>query len=952
MEESHVKGLKILLLVSSLVCLALLLMAAFEENFTAEWRRHQASYADALKTRTVAGAPNVDYPIEVRQVYLESLKRVDRCVTCHVAIDNPEFADAEQPLTAHSGDVLKHHPSDKFGCTVCHLGQGRATVKEDAHGHVSHWPEPMLKGEMVYTSCGHCHYENDLYGGESDLYGQIRPIDHVTRGELDSHVRSAESVARGKRLVIQRGCLGCHTYRGRGGSLGPDITHVGEKTVHDFDFTRVEHGHTVFDWMTAHFKSPQEVVPGTKMPDMGLSDDEARDLAIYMISLKRKSAPAAYTPLPQPVDRTPADGHTLYLMYCSSCHGANGVGAIARMTLNPEGPVLQAIDQPREVLTPSLRNPDTLAVASDDYLRFIIRYGRSGTGMPAWATDGGLAGEEIDRMVAAIRSWQESGPPTESIAARRGNARYGRALYRSRCVGCHGADGRGGVGINLRSPSFLAVASDEFLRDSIIHGRPNTAMPNWPELNADEVSDLLAFLRSWQPEPADRETVLTRLAEQETASEQSLRGREEIGTGTLDKPFLSAGSRHGPGASPISSQSLRVGRILFRSHCANCHAIDGRGSLGPSLRTDEFLSLADNAYLFTAVVHGRPDTAMPAWRHLSSDDVVDLIHHIRTFNDNHRRELEPYLARGDWDRGRILFQGQCAGCHGPSAEGGVGPQLANPTFLDTVSDAMLREWISYGKLGTPMLPFLKGRQGMVELTTSQIEDVVTFLRYNQGRPRAVTARPGTGIAPLGAETYVGTCAGCHGADGEGLVGPALANPHFLHFASDGFLASTIVLGRDGTQMVAMGQGQSGAVEMNEEDLSNVVAFIRSWEHDPPGDVIPRRYIVEADRHTGKTLYTGYCAGCHGSAGNDGWAPALNNPEFLTGVTDGFLQATIARGRSGTAMRSYGRGGGGIAPLTAEQINNIVSYVRTWAPPERRLAVDKQKLDQPDPLSTK
>jgi len=916
MEESHVKGLKILLLVSSLVCLALLLMAAFEENFTAEWRQHQAAYASALKTQTVAGSPDVDYPIEVRQVYLESLKRVDRCVSCHVAIDNPAFADAEQPLAAHPGDLLKHHPSDKFGCTICHLGQGRATVKEDAHGHVAHWPEPMLKEQMVYTSCGRCHYENDLYGGESDLYGQIRPIEQVTQGELDAHVQHAESVARGKRLVIERGCLGCHKYRERGGSLGPDITYVGEKTVHDLDFTHVEHGHTVFDWMTAHFKSPQEVVPDSKMPDMGLSEDEARDLAIYMISLKRKSAPAAYTPLPQPVDRTPADGHTLYLMYCSSCHGADGVGAVARLTLNPEGPVLQAIDQPRELLTPSLRNPDTLAVASDDYFRFIIRHGRSDTGMPAWRTDGGLADEEIDRMVATIRSWQESGPPTDSIAARRGNARYGRALYRSRCIGCHGADGRGGVGISLRSPSFLAVASDEFLRDSIIYGRPNTAMPDWPELSADEVSDVIAYVRSWQHEPADRDTVLTQLAEQETAS----------------------------------AQSLRVGGILFRSNCANCHAIDGRGSLGPSLRTDEFLSLADDAYLYTAIVHGRPDTAMPAWRHLSTDDVIDLMNHLRTFNDNKRRELEPYLARGDWDRGRILFKGHCGGCHGLSAEGGVGPQLANPTFLETVSDAMLREWISYGRVGTPMLPFLKGRQGMVELRTSQIDDVVTFLRYNQGQPRLVTARPGTGIAPLGAETYVGTCAGCHGADGEGLVGPALANSHFLHSASDGFLASTIVLGRDGTQMVAMGQGQAGAVEMNEEDLSNVVAFIRGWEHEPPGAVIPRRYIVEADPHAGRTLYTGHCAGCHGSAGNDGWAPALNNPEFLTAVTDGFLQATIARGRSGTAMRSYGKGSGGLAALTAEQINDIVSYVRTWAPPEHRLAVDKQKLEKSDPLT--
>ena len=43
MEASHIKGLKVLLLVSSLVCLVFLLLAAFEENFTAEWHVNTAT---------------------------------------------------------------------------------------------------------------------------------------------------------------------------------------------------------------------------------------------------------------------------------------------------------------------------------------------------------------------------------------------------------------------------------------------------------------------------------------------------------------------------------------------------------------------------------------------------------------------------------------------------------------------------------------------------------------------------------------------------------------------------------------------------------------------------------------------------------------------------------------------------------------------------------------------
>ncbi len=897
MVEDQVRGLKILLVIASAVSLVFLLTAALTENFGSSWRRHQKEYARLLAENPTAGGTPVRFEVRLRQNYLEGLRRVDRCVTCHTGIDNAAAIGFSQPLTTHPGDLLKSHPPDKFGCTVCHQGQGRATTLPDAHGvsqqpgEEVHWPEPLLSGQMTYTACGKCHYENDLYGGQSDLYGQMRPIPTITLGELSTSVGGAENVARGKQLVIKNGCLGCHSYRGRGGTLGPDITHVGDKTVHDFDFTHVQDGeHTVLGWLTAHFLSPSAVVPDTLMPDMGLSPQQARDLAACMISLKRKTAPAEYTPLPAPVDRTPADGGTLYAMYCSACHGADGVGAVARESETPG-----AIDRPRELLTPSLRNSDTLAVASDDYLRQIIRHGRSGTSMLGWAEEGGLTDDEINRLVGFIRSWQAPGAPGDRVLARRGNPSFGRALYRSRCTGCHGINGRGGVGLNLRSPSMLAIASDEFLRQTIVNGRPNTAMPSWKDLDTEEVADLIAYLRSWQRDPAGMDAVLARLAHR----------------------------------SADAGASLRIGRILYRANCATCHGNRGEGALGPSLRTEEFLSLVDDRYLYSAIVRGRPGTAMPAWKQLSEEDVADLIRHLRSWNDSPRRRPSLFVAQGDWDRGRILFEGICSGCHGLRAEGGVGPQLANPVFLESADDTMLREWINYGKTGTAMLGMLRGEQGLVKLNPSQVEDIITWLRYQNNQQPVAVSRPGMGIVPYGRETYLGVCSGCHGRQGQGLTGPALSNPGFLRAASDGFLAATIALGRDGTEMRAMGHGLQGAVELDAEDLANTVAFIRHWEYDPPGEDIARREVVGADRYDGKDLFAGYCAGCHGAAGKGGWAPALNNPQFLAAASDGFLQATIARGRVGTAMRSFGRGGGGLAPLAAEQIENVVAYIRSW-----------------------
>ena len=67
---------------------------------------------------------------------------------------------------------------------------------------------------MAYTSCGRCHYDNDLYGGLADLFGEDFRTEQITRGELDAHVVGAETIARGKQLVIERGCLGGEYHEG------------------------------------------------------------------------------------------------------------------------------------------------------------------------------------------------------------------------------------------------------------------------------------------------------------------------------------------------------------------------------------------------------------------------------------------------------------------------------------------------------------------------------------------------------------------------------------------------------------------------------------------------------------------------------------------------------------------------------------------------------------------
>jgi len=83
---------------------------------------------------------------------------------------------------------------------------------------------------------------------------------------------TSQSVLAGRILYDKNGCTACHSIHGKGGKLGPDLTHVGSKRD--------------ADWLMRHFKDPQSVSPGSIMPKVPLQDKELKELADYMLSLK------------------------------------------------------------------------------------------------------------------------------------------------------------------------------------------------------------------------------------------------------------------------------------------------------------------------------------------------------------------------------------------------------------------------------------------------------------------------------------------------------------------------------------------------------------------------------------------------------------------------------------------------------------------------------------------
>ncbi len=92
-------------------------------------------------------------------------------------------------------------------------------------------------------------------------------------------------MAAGAQAFARAGCIQCHAIRygsgGVGGSIGPDLTHVGSR--------RTIAGNTLdntLGTMEGWIGNPQAIKPGNNMPALPLDSATLRALAVYLVSLK------------------------------------------------------------------------------------------------------------------------------------------------------------------------------------------------------------------------------------------------------------------------------------------------------------------------------------------------------------------------------------------------------------------------------------------------------------------------------------------------------------------------------------------------------------------------------------------------------------------------------------------------------------------------------------------
>lgn len=89
--------------------------------------------------------------------------------------------------------------------------------------------------------------------------------------------------ARGKSVIKRYGCHACHSIPGVPGAdalIGPPLDRIGSRV---YLAGRIENTpENMMKWI----RTPQEVQPGTAMPNMGVSEKDARDIAAFLYTLR------------------------------------------------------------------------------------------------------------------------------------------------------------------------------------------------------------------------------------------------------------------------------------------------------------------------------------------------------------------------------------------------------------------------------------------------------------------------------------------------------------------------------------------------------------------------------------------------------------------------------------------------------------------------------------------
>ncbi len=309
-----------------------------------------------------------------------------------------------------------------------------------------------------------------------------------------------------------------------------------------------------------------------------------------------------------------------------------------------------------------------------------------------------------------------------------GDPTRGQALFVSkRCVACHAVRGAGGrigpdLGRTAVKRSFAEIAAGLWNHSLQMGEKMREFQLARPSFQGDELADLASFLYllNYFDEPGDP----------------------------------------------------KMGKVLFaRKHCIRCHAVGKEGgSTGPRLddlpRGTPPLRIAQDLWNHGPAM-ARAIRSMglevPAFE---GSEILDLFAYLRS--QGQRRAVRDFRSPGDPVKGKRLFASKgCTRCHAVFGRGGgIGPDLGRAELHGSVTQLAGTMWNHWPAMSKAMEAI---RMRRPTFDDDELADVFAYLfisRYEG--PPADRARGERIFLEKG-------CAACHGAGGEGGLGPVLAS---------------------------------------------------------------------------------------------------------------------------------------------------------------------------------
>ena len=254
-------------------------------------------------------------------------------------------------------------------------------------------------------------------------------------------------------------------------------------------------------------------------------------------------------------------------------------------------------------------------------------------------------------------------------------------------------------------------------------------------------------------------------------------------------------------------------------------------------------------------------------------------------------------------RGAVLYDGYCAGCHGPDGRGD-GPVAAvlnlRPADLRAPAlreDANDEELVARLLDGTPLRTHPTPTGLVEERQAAALERYVLEISYHD----AAAIRGGRLI-------YEQDCAACHGVYGQGMgkIMPERAMPDLADAQRrlpDDVMASVI---RNGV-------GEMLPIDLGAAEMATLIAYLRVLS-------------------PGHRLYGTYCAGCHGDDGRGVHPEDLLPPAIAAPPLDSARLASMSPAKRRQRVLHMFRRERGLMPhfreiLGPAELRDLLAYVR-------------------------